>query len=194
MSTIQPKVILSEIEYLETERNALEKSEYYQGECFAMAGASRRHNILTLNMATSLNLHLQDHPCQPYATDMRLYIKEHQHYVYPDVLVVCHESAYADEDMVEDATVIVEVLSPATESYDRGKKFLHYQSLTSFQEYVLMSQEAIQVEVFHRKQKNEWSYQALTKPEDQLILDSIQFSCLLSEMYRSVPFVESSVS
>lgn len=185
---MEKKVMTAE-EYLARERQAEEKSEFYQGECFAMAGASRRHNRLSVNILRHLANHLASKPCQPYVADMRLYIEAHEHYVYPDVLVVCDEKAYVDEENCKDATVIVEVLSPSTETYDRGLKFLHYQSLPSLQEYVLISQEVLQVEVYHRRiQKQDWIYQALSQPEDALVLSSIDFSCRLAELYESITF------
>ena len=188
MSVMEKKVMTAE-EYLARERQAEEKSEFYQGECFAMAGASRRHNLLSVNILRHLANHLASKPCQPYVADMRLYIEAHEHYVYPDVLVVCDEKAYVDEENCKDATVIVEVLSPSTETYDRGLKFLHYQSLPSLQEYVLISQEVLQVEVYHRRiQKQDWIYQALSQPEDALVLSSIDFSCRLAELYESITF------
>lgn len=188
MSVMEKKVMTAE-EYLARERQAEEKSEFYQGECFAMAGVSRRHNLLSVNILRHLANHLASKPCQPYVADMRLYIEAHEHYVYPDVLVVCDEKAYVDEENCKDATVIVEVLSPSTETYDRGLKFLHYQSLPSLQEYVLISQEVLQVEVYHRRiQKQDWIYQALSQPEDALVLSSIDFSCRLAELYESITF------
>ena len=188
MSVMEKKVMTAE-EYLARERQAEEKSEFYQGECFAMAGASRRHNLLSVNILRHLANHLASKPCQPYVADMRLYIEAHEHYVYPDVLVVCDEKAYVDEENCKDATVIVEVLSPSMETYDRGLKFLHYQSLPSLQEYVLISQEVLQVEVYHRRiQKQDWIYQALSQPEDALVLSSIDFSCRLAELYESITF------
>ena len=188
MSVMEKKVMTAE-EYLARERQAEEKSEFYQGECFAMAGASRRHNLLSVNILRHLANHLASKPCQPYVADMRLYIEAHEHYVYPDVLVVCDEKAYVDEENCKDATVIVEVLSSSTETYDRGLKFLHYQSLPALQEYVLISQEVLQVEVYHRRiQKQDWIYQALSQPEDALVLSSIDFSCRLAELYESITF------
>ena len=185
---MEKKVMTAE-EYLARERQAEEKSEFYQGECFAMAGASRRHNLLSVNILRHLANHLASKHCQPYVADLRLYIEAHEHYVYPDVLVVCDEKAYVDEENCKDATVIVEVLSPSTETYDRGLKFLHYQSLPSLQEYVLISQEVLQVEVYHRRiQKQDWIYQALSQPEDALVLSSIDFSCRLAVLYESITF------
>ena len=129
---------ISQEEYLATERQQLEKHEWYQGECFAMAGGTRWHNIVSTRILSALVQHLEGTACTPYMADLRLYIETHQHYVYPDILVVCDETAYIAEDMVNDATIIIEILSPGTESYDRGRKFLHYQSLPSLREYVLV--------------------------------------------------------
>lgn len=145
------QTFLPQEEYLASERTSQEKSEWYQGECFAMAGGTRWHNLLAGKLYTAFVRHLAGNSCTPYMADVRLYIETHQHYVYPDVMVVCNEDAYIADDMVNDATIIIEVLSPTTESYDRGLKFLHYQSLSSLCEYVLISQQTIQVEIFRRK-------------------------------------------
>ena len=189
--TVAQTIRMTVEEYLTRERQAVEKSEFYKGECFAMAGASRRHNMLSLRLASRLENYLSGNPCQPYMADMRLHMEAHEHYVYPDVLVVCDEKAYIEEDTVNDATIIIEVLSASTESYDRGKKFLHYQSLASLQEYVLVSQEEMLVEVFHRK-VSDWHYQALSKPADRLVFPSIELSYSLADLYESVLLTEAS--
>lgn len=192
MSVLEQKVMTAE-EYLKIERQAATKSEFYNGECFAMSGASRRHNILAGNGFGILRNHLLGKPCQPYMADMRLNIEVYAHYVYPDVFVVCGEAAYVEEDLCNDATVIVEVLSPSTENYDRGLKFLHYQSLPSLQEYVLISQEAMQVEIYHRRvEEHDWIYQALCEPEALLKLTSLDFVCPLENLYESVSLPEPS--
>lgn len=176
--------------YLARERQAMEKSEFFQGECLAMAGASRWHNLLSGRIFAALLTHLDGRPCVPYMADMRLHIEAHQHYVYPDVLVVCGEQAYVADDMVRDATVIVEVLSPTTEAYDRGRKFLHYQSLPSLREYVLVSQDMVQVEVFRRGEQRKWEYERLIQPLELLEVKILQFSVTLAELYRSIPLME----
>lgn len=178
---------ISEEEYLATERQQQEKHEWYQGECFAMAGGSRWHNLLSSRILSALVPHLNETPCTPYMADLRLYIETHHHYVYPDLLVVCDEAAYIAEDMVNDATIIIEILSPGTESYDRGRKFLHYQSLPSLCEYVLISQTVMQVEVYRRKQDGKWEYERVTNPSDQVRLDTIQYVMTLELLYRSIP-------
>ncbi len=191
MSSIpQRQTVVPEAEYLMAERQATEKSEYYQGECFAMAGASRWHNVLAGRMFAALVAHLDGNRCYPYMADMRLHIKTHQHYVYPDVMVVCDEAAYSAEDMVDDATVIIEVLSASTEAYDRGLKFLHYQSLKGLQEYVLISQDSVRVELYRRNAEGNWLYQVFERSSDTLRLESLAlaFDVRLAELYRTTPF------
>jgi len=177
-------------EYLSLERQAEEKNEFYQGECMAMAGGSRWHNRLAGQIFAALVHHLDGKSCTPYMADMRLCIEVHQHYVYPDILVVCQEEAYIADDMVKDATVIIEVLSPSTESYDRGRKFLHYQSLTSFREYVLITQNVMQAEVFRRGEKHKWEYERLNEPTDVVNLETLQFSITLAELYKAIRFTQ----
>jgi Uma2 family endonuclease len=173
-------------EYLATERASQERHEWYQGECFAMAGGTRWHNLLAGKIYAACVQHLAGQACTPYMADLRLYIESHQHYVYPDMLVVCQPEAYIADDMVNDATIIIEVLSPTTESYDRGRKFLHYQSLPSLREFVLISQQSIQVEIFRRKPTGKWEYECLTQRSSTLTLETINYSISLEELYRDI--------
>lgn len=174
-------------DYLATERQGLDKHEYYQGECFAMAGASRWHNLLAGRVFSALLHHLEGESCTAYMSDMRLHIESHQNYVYPDVMVVCEEQAYIADDMVNDAGIIVEVLSSSTELYDRGTKFLHYQSLPSLREYVLISQKEVQIEIYRRKPDGKWEYERLTTTSDMLSFSTINCQCSLEDLYRSIP-------
>ncbi len=153
-----------------------------------MAGASRNHNHLAGDFYRFLGNTLINHPCEPFISDMRLHIERRDHYVYPDVMVVCDEKAHIDTDMVNDATVLVEVLSPSTERYDRGRKFLHYQSLPSLQAYLLISQDLPLVEIFQRKAFGHWDYQRLENPDDRVILDVIGSSCSLPDLYHGLNF------
>lgn len=178
---------ISQEEYLATERQQQNKHEWYRGECFAMASGTRWHNILSSRILSALVQHLDGKDCTPYMADFRLYIETHQHYVYPDILVVCDEQSYIADDMVNDATIIIEILSPGTESYDRGRKFLHYQGLPSLREYVLISQYMMQVEVYRRRQNGKWEYERLTHPSDCLVLETIQYTFTLEMLYRSIP-------
>lgn len=190
MGVAQKKLLMTDDEYLSLERQATEKSEFYQGECFAMAGASRWHNLLTGRIFAALLNHLEGKDCTPYVADMRLHIKAHRHYVYPDVVVVCNEQAYVEDDMIDDATIIIEVLSDTTELYDRGRKFLHYQSLPSFQEYILISQNTMQVEIFRRGEQNKWEYERAYNATESLLINTLGFSITLADLYKSIPLVQ----
>lgn len=188
MQTAQKtEVFIPQEEYLAEERRSIEKHEWYQGACFAMAGGTRWHNLLSGRIYAAFVQHLAEGPCTPYMADFRLHIKAHQHYVYPDVMVVCDDDAYAADDMVRDAAIIVEVLSASTESYDRGRKFLHYQSLPSLQEYVLISQQIVQVEIYRRKAARKWEYQCLTQRSDVLTFKAVDYTMELDDLYYGVP-------
>ncbi len=183
----QTRQSIPQEEYLATERQQQEKHEWYQGDCFAMAGGSRWHNILSGRIFSALVQHLDGEACTPYMADLRLHIEAHHHYVYPDVMVVCDEVAYVADDMVNDATIIIEILSPSTESYDRGRKFLHYQSLPSLRKYILVSQNVMQVEAYRRRQDGKWEYERLTQGSDSLTLETINCTLTLDVLYRSIP-------
>ncbi len=177
---------ITEDSYLLQERQAAERHEFDAGEILAMAGGTRWHNLLAGRFFSALLRHLDGKPCTPYMADMRLYIETHHHYVYPDVMVVCREDAYIADDMVNDATVVAEILSPGTEAYDRGRKFLHYQSLPSLREYALISQSAMQVEIFRRGEERKWQYERLEQPTEVLSLENLQFMITLAELYKGI--------
>ena len=183
----QRQQFITEDEYLTSERQQEEKHEWYQGECFAMAGGTRWHNLLSTRIISALTQHLDGKSCTPYMADFRLFIETHHHYVYPDIMVVCDEAAYIADDMVDDAVLVLEVLSPGTESYDRGRKFLHYQSIPSLREYVLVSQAAMQVEIYRRREDGKWEYERLIRPLDVLVFETVDCSITLEVLYRSIP-------
>ena len=159
-----------------------------------MAGDTRWHNLLSTRIISSLTQHLDGKPCTPYMADFRLFIETHHHYVYPDILVVCDEAAYIADDMVNDAVIVLEVLSPGTESYDRGRKFLHYQGVPSLREYILVSQSVMQVEIYRRRKDGKWEYERLTRLSDVLIFETIDCSITLETLYRSIPLNKNIVS
>src|SRR5579871_2603652 len=145
-------------EYLAIDRNAPVKSEYYGGEIFAMAGATRAHNRISTNVASLFNVQLQDRPCETYASDMRVQVSPDGLYTYPDVVVVCGEPHFRDEreDTLLNPTVVVEVLSRSTEGFDRGGKFAQYWGLHSITDYLLIAQDRCRVEHFVRQTDNQW--------------------------------------
>ncbi|MGA2146878.1 MAG: Uma2 family endonuclease [Bryobacteraceae bacterium] len=187
MST-HPKVFLTPEEYLEIERQAEIRSEYYQGEMFAMAGGSEAHNILVDNLVVAFRLKLRGGSCRSYSRDMRVQVSATGFYTYPDLVVVCGERKFLDEkrDTLLNPNLIVEVLSPTTEAYDRGRKFSHYRALESLQEYVLVSQDRIQVECFKRQAAGQWLLTAASSLEDAVCLDSVGCTIPLTDIYEDV--------
>jgi Uma2 family endonuclease len=178
-------------EYLALERQAQYKSEYYAGEIFAMAGASRWHNLIVANVIGELRSQLKGRPCTTYPSDMRVKISPTGLYAYPDVTVVCGEAQFEDtqQDTLLNPTLIVEVLSETTEAYDRGSKFAHYRKLTSLQEYVLITQTKPHVEHYVRQPDNRWLLAEADSVHDTVHLPSIDCHLALSEVYDKVDIV-----
>jgi Uma2 family endonuclease len=138
----QPKVRITPQEYLALERKAEIKSEYFDGEMFAMSGATREHTKIVVNLITELNNQFADRPCEVYALDLRTKVSPTGLYTYPDIAAICGEPEFEDAhmDTLTNPQLIIEVLSDSTESYDRGRKFAHYRTIDSLLEYVLVSQ------------------------------------------------------
>ena len=174
-------------EYLAFERKATTKHEYLNGQIVAMSGASFAHNFLTMNTANQLYNQLIGGECQVATSDMRVKVTQIDSYFYPDVVVVCGEPRAEDDtfDTLLNPTVVVEVLSPSTETYDRGEKFEHYQQIASLKEYVLISQDKIRVEHYHR-QETGWMQTEFRGLEDVLSLLSIGYELRLQDVYRRV--------
>jgi Uma2 family endonuclease len=196
MST-EPKTYLTPEQYLEIERNAEFKSEYYQGEMFAMgeargefamAGARWNHNRLIWNLIAQLDRQLRSRPCQGAPSDIRVYAPATGLYTYPDVLVVCGEPQFVDEqrDTLLNPTLIVEVLSPSTEAYDRGRKFEHYRSIPSLQQYLLVATDRVHVDWYTRQPNGQWLLASAGKPEEMITLDSVGCQLTASDLYEKV--------
>jgi Uma2 family endonuclease len=185
-----PKDYLTPEDYLARERAAETKSEYFDGEVFAMAGASRAHNLIVFNVASRLGPQLRGGRCEAYVGDMRVKVSATGLYTYPDVVVVCGNPQLEDDhlDTLLNPSLIIEVLSPSTESYDRGQKFAHYRRLESLQEYVLIAQDRVHVERFVRQPDGQWLFLAATDPARAVPLSSIDGQLALSEVYERVEF------
>jgi Uma2 family endonuclease len=183
----QPKTLLTVEEYLDLERQADYKSEYYQGEIFAMSGGSPNHSLIATNCARLLGNALQGSGCRVYNSDLRVHVVTVNMYTYPDITVVCDKSDIVDESLLN-PLVLVEVLSPSTESYDRGQKFAFYRSIPSLREYVLVAQERQSIEVFRRNDTGIWE---LHLPQDGVIeLASVGCSIRLEDVYADVEIKE----
>ncbi|MEE3719220.1 Uma2 family endonuclease [Tumidithrix elongata RA019] len=179
-------------EYLEWESHQQIRHEYIDGEVFAMAGGTRSHNRIALNLATSLDSYLQNKGCEFYASDVKVQLSKASAYHYPDLVVTCDPRDIEAEDrgnnlFVQYPCLIVEVLSPSTEAYDRGGKFMQYRKLETLQEYVLIQSEQIGVECFRKNSQGLWVLYPYEKGET-LTLESIGFSLPVEALYRQVRF------
>ena len=186
MSSI-PKHYYTPDEYLERECLADYKSEIFAGEIFAMAGASRTHNLIFGNASASLTTQLRNRPCEVYANDMRVQVDGARQYSYPDVVVVYGQPQFRDgrEDTLSNPVVIVEVLSPSTEANDRGEKFMRYRQTPSLTDYVLLSQYVRHVEHFVEQPDGSWRMTE-ANGEDAILLSSIGCVLLLADAYNKV--------
>jgi Uma2 family endonuclease len=179
---------ISPEEYLQLERQAEYKSEYLNGEIFAMSGASRAHNLITVNISAELSGQLRGRPCEAYAGDMRVKIASVSFYTYPDIVAVCGEPCFEDAefDTLTNPTVLIEVLSKSTERYDRMAKTFYYRAIESLTEYLLVAQHKVHVEQYVKQPTGEWLLIEHTSPEQVVQLASINCSLELPRVYDKV--------
>ncbi len=176
---------VTEAEFNEMEQHAEIRHELVNGEVYAMAGASPRHNDLAANVLASLHGQLRDSECRPRTSDQRLKVEATGMQSYPDVLVACPPLRYDEGGCVLlDATVIIKVLSPSTARFDRGAKYLHFQQLPSLRHYVLVEQDHIGVEHRKREAGGEWKVEVFARLEDALSLDAIGCTLSLDDIYE----------
>lgn len=190
MAPIAAPTYLTPEAYLELERKATTKNEYVNGETIAMAGASFAHNFITLGTAIQLNNQLVDAECQVASTgDLRVKVVHTESYFYPGIVIVCGEPRAEDNvfDTLLNPTLIVEVLSTSTQTYDKDEKFTHYRQIDSLQEYILISQDKVQV-LRHRRHEPEWMPTEFRALADVVPLLSIQCELPLQYVYRRVKF------
>ena len=183
-----PEHDISLEEYLKLEETSDIKHEYYLGQIFAMAGASENHNLIVGATYRSLDNQLEDKPCRPYISDFRLKIAAAK-YTYPDLSVICGDTQLADgrKDTFTNPSVLIEVLSEGTESYDRGKKFELYRTIPSLQEYLLIAQDRPHVERY-RRHGHAWVFTEYSTVDDEVVLDTIECILPLADIYKRVRF------
>lgn len=181
---------MSEQEYLAFERASEIKHEYFAGELFAMSGASEAHNLISGNVVTNLNIQLRNRQCLVYPSDMRVRVSATGLYTYPDISVACGKPQFADDqfDTLLNPALLVEVLSPSTERYDRGRKFQDYRLLPSLQEYLLIAQDAPRIEHYLRQPDESWRLTDTQGLESSLVLPTLGCTLALAEIYLKVTF------
>ena len=184
-----PEPYLAPEEYLAIERKAAYKSEYSDGEMYAMSGASREHNRITVNLVRVIGNQLRGSSCEPFSADMRVRIPFPRRYVYPDLVVACGEAEFEDDelDVLLNPVLIIEVLSPSTENYDRGTKLGWYRRISSLREYVLVSQDSPHIERFVKRDEG-WVLTDTDGIEAVVRLESIGCQLALADIYDRVVF------
>ncbi len=181
---------MTESEYLAVERQAEFKSEFFDGEIFAMAGGTPMHSLIATNLAREFGNRLKGTPCVAFNSDLRLKVEATGLCTYPDLSVVCGPLRFADEqkDTLTNPTVIVEVLSESTEGYDRGNKFYHYRQIPTLREYLLVGQSSPRIEQFIRTKSGQWLMAEATGLEAALSLPSLKITLALGEIFARVEF------
>lgn len=174
-------------EYLSWEPTQEIRYEYMDGETIAMTGGTKPHNRIALNLATALDGHLSGSSCEVYISDVKVQISPSGAYYYPDVVVTCDARDRNSSQFVQYPCLVVEVLSPSTEAYDRGGKFAQYRKLETLQEYVLIQSEFVGVDCFRRNQQGLWVLYPYESGET-LTLESLGLSLPLDALYRQVRF------
>ncbi|HEV7859329.1 MAG TPA: Uma2 family endonuclease [Pyrinomonadaceae bacterium] len=185
----QPKTTyLTPEEYLSIERKAEYKSDYFNGEIFAMTGASREHNLITTNIIGELRQQLKGKSCEVYPSNMRVRVPAARLYTYPDVVVVCGEPKFEDAyvDTLLNPTLIVEVLSRSTETYDRGRKFGYYRTIESLSAYLIVEQDEYKIEQYVKQADGRWLLSEETSLEGAIELACVECRLALSEVYERV--------
>lgn len=199
--TAVPKRKLTEAEYLAIERAAEFKSEFFNGEMFAMAGpggpvgmagATYEHNAVKENLSVALAIALRGGPCRTLSSDMKVKVSKTGLYTYPDIVIVCGEPAFEDDnrDTLLNPAVIVEVLSPSTEKYDRGTKRRQYQKLDSLKEYILVAQDEALCEQYARQPDDKWLLTTLAGLDAELAVGVVRGHVPLTAIYSGVTFPE----
>lgn len=196
MSLPPPQLLCTPEEYLAYERDAFERHEWIDGTIYAMAGESPEHSLISANSISILNTQLRGKPCAVYSPNMKVYSRLSSDvglkglFSYPDCTVVCGEAQFHDEhrDILTNPRVVIEVLSPTTERYDRGKKFLRYQQNSSMTDYVMIAQAYPSIEHYARQEDGNWLYSVTTELTASVALGSIECTLPLADVYDRIVF------
>lgn len=185
----QPVTFLTPEQYLEIDRAAEFRSEYFNGEMFAMSGASARHNIVVNNLAATLRGQLKGR-CRYFTTDLRLWIPATGLFAYPDLMVICGDIEYYGDrqDIVTNPSFIAGILPKSTADYDRGRKFVHYRSIPRLADYMIASQDSALVEHWSRQPDGSWVLREYTSVGDVVPIASIAAEVSLAAIYEDVEF------
>jgi Uma2 family endonuclease len=175
-------------EYLAMEAISMERHDYYHGEIFAMAGGSKGHNKIILNIAIALKL-TQKNGCDIFIDGMKLELEKDEFYVYPDLIYTCNENLNDQDVFVKAPAIIFEVLSDSTALYDKEVKLKYYKKIPSLQYYVLVSQKEIMVEVYARIDDSQiWEYQTYENLQETILFKNLGLELPIHTIYDSIEF------
>ncbi|MBZ8179492.1 Uma2 family endonuclease [Oscillatoria salina] len=185
-------------EYLEWEEKQPIKYQYIKGEVYAMTGGTLSHNSIALNLASALKIHLRQKGCKVFIADAKLGVSQQGPFHYPDIMVTCDRRDQTARKLVYHPCLIIEVLSPSTEAFDRGDKFKHYRRINTLKEYVLIDPETINIECYRLNENNKWELTPYTADDftaeldSEIHLTSVDFHCPISLIYEDVELLENS--
>jgi Uma2 family endonuclease len=173
-------------EYLQFEKAADVKHEYYQGEVFAMSGAKPRHNVIAKNLMRDIATALRGKPCQPYGSDMRINIPQNTLFTYPGISIICGDvvPSQFDEDTATQPIAIIEILSKSTREYDRIGKFQLYRDIPTLREYILIDSESVNIEAFRINSNNHWELEEYKSIAGELAIPSVKVNISIAGIYE----------
>jgi Uma2 family endonuclease len=179
---------ISEHEYLLFEREALDRHEYYKGEIFAMSGASYKHNVIEDNLRGILHGYLKGKKCRSFGSNLRVHVPKNTLYTYPDILVVCNDPKFVDNefDTLLNPSVIIEILSPSTANYDRGAKFNLYREIETLNEYLLIDSTNTHVVSYLKNPDLTWTLFEYKDLSDILKINTIDLQIVVADVYAGV--------
>lgn len=172
-------------EYLQFEKESLEKHEYFHGEIFAMAGADARHNVIFSNLFGELAYRLKGKSCKPYGSDLRIHVAQNTLFTYPNISIICGEivPSSVDEDTATLPIVLIEILSPSTRQYDHGGKFKLYRDIPTLKEFILVDSEAIAIEAYRLNHTNHWELQDYKSVDELFTIPCMAITLPIKEIY-----------
>lgn len=172
-------------EYLQFEKESIEKHEYFRGEIFAMAGADARHNVIFSNLFIAIGTQLKGKPCKPYGSDLRIHVAQNTLFTYPDISIICGEivPSAEDKDTATLPTVLIEILSPSTRQYDHGGKFKLYRDIPTLKEFILVDSEAIAIEAYRLNQQHHWELQDYNSTDELFTIPCMDITIPIKEIY-----------
>ncbi len=182
-------------EYLQMEKTATGKHEYFQGEIFAKAGANPRHNVIARNLMRDIATALRGNPCQPYGSDLRINIPGNNFFTYPDISIICGEiiPSEHDENTATEPAVIIEILSSNTREYARREKFKLYRDISALREYILIDSESVHIEAFRINANNHWELEEYKTVSASLAIPSVKISVPVTDIYEGAKLTPGTV-